>query len=236
MPWVRIDENALTHRKIIGLSDGAFRLWVAGLAHCQQHLTDGLIMRLVLRTLIGMTPKRVEELVMVGLWLVHKDGYQVHDYLSHNESRDVVLKKREAAKNRMQNKRSRELPANFSRTPSREQTEKFACGVECSSGSEESKNTEGGPEETTTPARAGRFAEWYAEAHERFVGVAYIGPYRDYEHACRLVEKFSDADLRDAATVWFGQDDDFANRGTRTIAKFASRASDCVKTARRVSA
>ena len=38
---------------------------------------------------------------------------------------------------------------------------------------------------------------------------------------------------RDAATVWFGMDDPFASNGTRTIPKFASRASDCLLKARR---
>jgi hypothetical protein len=239
MPWVRIDENALTHRKIIGLSDGAFRLWVAGLAHCQQHLTDGVILKLVLRTLIGMTAKRVDELVSSGLWLTHSEGYEVNDYLSHNESRAVVLEKRAAAKDRMRGRRSRELPANFSRTPSREQTEKFACGVD-SSVSQLVVSTEGGTGETKPPMtvqqRAGAFCQWYEDAHQRLIGVGYMGSSNDYTRAQELCMKFTDAELRDAATVWFGMDDNFAVTGTRTIPKFASRASDCVLRARRVSA
>lgn len=225
MPWVRIEENALTHRKIVNLSDGAFRLWVAGLAHCQQHLTDGRILRAVLRTLIGMTAKRVEELIAAKLWDHVEDGYQVHDYLAHNESRAVVLAKREAAKNRMRSQRSsRELPR------------KFACGVSGEIATQPVGREEG-PGETTLPARAGRFCEWYGDAHERYIGVGYIGnPQKDYQKALELCEKLTDAELRDAATVWFGMDDEFATNGTRTITKFGSRASHCVQLARRVSA
>lgn len=87
-----------------------------------------------------------------------------------------------------------------------------------------------------TPAeRAGNFCEWYSEAHSRFVGVGYIGnPRKDFESALRMVAEFTDAVLRDAAVVWFGMDDDFANNGTRTITKFASRVTHCVRLAKRV--
>lgn len=99
-----------------------------------------------------------------------------------------------------------------------------------------SSEGEGGVGETH-PERAGAFCQWYADAHERLVHVGYIGnPRRDYEKALELVARFSDDELRDAATVWFGQDDKFATDGTRTIPKFGSRASDLVLRARRVSA
>jgi hypothetical protein len=90
-------------------------------------------------------------------------------------------------------------------------------------------------EPKTTSERAGEFCEWYADTHLRLVGVGYIGnPRKDYEAVLRLVSTFADAELRDGALFWFGQNDDFAKNGTRTISKFASRASDCVLQARRV--
>jgi hypothetical protein len=49
------------------------------------------------------------------------------------------------------------------------------------------------------------------------------GRRRTYQKALELVEKFTDAELRDGALVWFGMEDDFATNGTRTIPKFASR-------------
>jgi hypothetical protein len=239
MSWVRIEENALTHRKIIGLTDGAFRLWVAGLAHCQQHLTDGLILRLVLCTLVGMTRKRVDELVTAGLWVADPEGFRVNDYLGHNESREVVLQKRLAAKERMRGRRSHEVPAKFARTHSErsgEVLQKFACGVSLSSSA--LKLTEEGAGETKSlTERAGEFCEWYAEEHSTVIGVGYIGnPQNDYRRSQELCQVFGDQELRDAAVIWFGQKDDFAMNGTRTITKFASRASDLVKRARKVTA
>lgn len=98
---------------------------------------------------------------------------------------------------------------------------------------------EGGMGETaplTLTQRAGAFCQWYEDAHERYTGVGYMGTQRDYLVAQELCKRFSDSDIRDAATVWFGQDDKWAKEGTRTIPKFASRASDLVLKVRRVSA
>lgn len=230
MPWVRIEEKALTHPKIIALSDGAFRLWVAGLAHCQQHLTDGSIPNAIVRTLLYMTGNRIRELVQVGLWESNNSGYQVHDYLVHNESRAVVLAKREAARSRMRSKRT---SLERSHEQSREVRQKFACGVSVEI-AKEPLGREGGPGETQPPDRVRDFIEWYGEAHERYVGVGYLASsQKDYQSAIQLCEKFTDQQLRDAALVWFGQDDDFATNGTRTLTKFLSRASACVLTAKK---
>ncbi len=36
MSWVRLDDGSPGHRKIVGLSDAAFRLWIVGLTYCNQ--------------------------------------------------------------------------------------------------------------------------------------------------------------------------------------------------------
>ena len=41
MTWLRIDDAMVDHPKIIGLSDGAFRLHITALCYCARHLTDG---------------------------------------------------------------------------------------------------------------------------------------------------------------------------------------------------
>lgn len=84
----------------------------------------------------------------------------------------------------------------------------------------------------TIPERAGAFVEWYEDTHQRLLGVAYIGTQKDWTSALQLVEKLTDQEVRDAAIVWFGHDDDFATNGTRTIPKFASRATGCLQQAR----
>ena len=84
--------------------------------------------------------------------------------------------------------------------------------------------------ENTEQIRAGDFCEWYGEAHEKHLRVGYLGhPRNDYDAALRLVGKFSDEQIRDAALVWFGMSDDFATSGTRTVPKFASRITRCLE-------
>ncbi len=118
MPWIRIDENAMEHPKIGGLSDGAFRLWVQGLAFCQKFLTDGAITDQAMRGLRAFSTKRRDVLVDSGLWDGNERGVTVHDYLDWNDSREHVQNARQVARERMQKLRgsSREQPPNFGRS------------------------------------------------------------------------------------------------------------------------
>ncbi len=230
MPWVRIDDKAMEHPKVALLPDGAFRLWVQGLAHCQKYLTDGLIDGGSLRLLRAYSSKRTDQLIAARLWLADGENIQVHDYLDWNESRAHVEQARAQARDRVRKLRGRSNAV----TP-REHEANASGGLRGSLelASSSAERGEGGTGETA-PERAGRFCEWYEDTHQRLLGVGYIGTRNDYGRALELVAKFTDAELRDAALVWFGQDDDFAARGTRTIPKFASRASDCVLQARRI--
>jgi uncharacterized protein YdaU (DUF1376 family) len=78
-------------------------------------------------------------------------------------------------------------------------------------------------------ARVQAFMDYYTDAHQRIFKIAYFGTNNDYTTALRLVATFTDQQLRDAAIVWFGMDDDFATNGTRTVPKFASRITHCLE-------
>lgn len=243
MPWVRIDENALNHAKLLALSAYSFRLWVEGLAYCQRHLTDGVITHTALRTFRYAQGKHVAELAtsidgMAPLWQPTENGYAVHDYLQWNESREHVMAARAKARERIRKLRGKSGNGSSNAVTPREQSENeqssFSGGVVCSLVSPGSSEKEGGLGETVE-MRAGAFVRWYQDKHRSVFGVGYIGnPQADYQRALQLVGEFSDADLRDAAMVWFGMEDDFATSGTRTIPKFASRATKCVTLARKV--
>ena len=99
MAWVRIHDGALSHPKIGGLVDlgHPFDLWVWGLTHCQMHLTDGFI---VSDLLPKPALKAATELVRRGLWETHDLGWKVHDYLTWNDCREVVLERQAKAKER----------------------------------------------------------------------------------------------------------------------------------------
>lgn len=111
MAWARIDDGATNHPKIIKLIDwhNPFCVWVWGLSYCQLHLTDGLITCEAFPNKFAL--KTAEQLLTARLWEPHPAGFMVHDYLDWNDSRAVVLKKRQDAKDRMARKRSREQPA-----------------------------------------------------------------------------------------------------------------------------
>jgi len=70
------------------------------------------------------------------------------------------------------------------------------------------------------------FMDTYRALHEKYRHVAYLGnPVTDYREACALVAVFDNALLEKLMVYWLNDNDDFATNGTRTIAKFRSRAS-----------
>jgi hypothetical protein len=95
--YLKIDDNLADHPKIVGLSDGAFRLYVAGLCYSQRHLTDGI---LPLSQVPKLTPnyrkRHVDELTARLLWapVAGHGWYEIHDYLQWNDSRETVAKRR----------------------------------------------------------------------------------------------------------------------------------------------
>lgn len=241
MPWVRIDENAMEHRKILVLSAEAFRLWVRGLAHCQKHLTDGLILKNDLKAIRGVTSARVSELTTpvsageAALWEAHEAGFMVHDYLIWNDSKEHVLRARQFAKERIKRLRDKKSSnAVRNGVANDEQPKNETCtslsGVVCKEEGRGFEETEEGPGETALIKRASAFTLWYSNTHERLFGVGYMGTNMDWGKAIELCRKFSDSQLRDGSLVWFGMDDDFAVKGTRTIVKFATRITDCLLT------
>lgn len=108
MPWVKLDDHFPDHPKVDTLSDGAFRLHVAGLCHCARMLTDGFV---AYERVPRLVPKfrrgQVEELVTAGVWESSDGGWSIHDYLVYNPSRAKVLADRAAAAERAQRSRER---------------------------------------------------------------------------------------------------------------------------------
>lgn len=74
--------------------------------------------------------------------------------------------------------------------------------------------------------RVQAFMDRYRELHEQYCGVAYLGNSQtDYREACTLVDAFEDGFLEKLTVYWLNDRDKFATDGTRTVAKFRSRAS-----------
>jgi len=111
MAWIKLNDAFPNHPKIVGLSDLAFRIHVTGLCYCGTYLTDGYLPYTVVNTMIT-TPelKPTDELEKVGLWYRVVNGFQIHDYLAHQTSKQQVQEKQEALRERQ--KRYRERKSN----------------------------------------------------------------------------------------------------------------------------
>ena len=112
MSWVRLDDGAPGHRKIVGLSDAAFRLWVVGLTYCNQQANDGRFSAASARIMTGYlaSPElgrgAMAELCAAGLWAETADGFEVHDYLEYQPSQEERASANRAAAERMRKMRA----------------------------------------------------------------------------------------------------------------------------------
>lgn len=95
MAWTRIDGLFLKNPKIQRAGVYGMALYLSGLIHCNNSMTDGFIDEALLPGLCGdafQTPgkKTAQKLVEVGLWLEVDGGYMVNDFLDFNRSKDQI--------------------------------------------------------------------------------------------------------------------------------------------------
>ena len=109
MPWVKLDDRFPSHRKIALLSDRAFRLHVSAMCWCAENLTDGRISdrELALVTRVRGVKATAKQLEDAGLWDRTEDGWEIHDYLEYNPSREQVLIERKKNAERQERFRRR---------------------------------------------------------------------------------------------------------------------------------
>lgn len=109
MPWVKLDDRFPSHRKIALLSDRAFRLHVSALCWCSENLTDGRISdrELPLVAKIRNVKATAQQLADAGVWDRTDSGWEIHDYLDYNPSRDQVLAERKKNAERQERFRRR---------------------------------------------------------------------------------------------------------------------------------
>ncbi len=126
MAWLKIDDQYFFNRKVLRAGKDARDLHLASMAHCAGQLSDGAIDRESLGLLGAMAIVQDAEasaakLVEVGLWDIDGEGWQIHDYLDYNPTRETVTTRRAEAKERMRGLRGLRSPdvrANKERTES----------------------------------------------------------------------------------------------------------------------
>lgn len=96
MPYLNLDDNFADHPKVDALTDGAFRLHVAGLCYCAKNTTNGVVEAYRVPRLTRTYKKtQVTELMNARLWMPHSMGFEIHDYLDWNKSKEWWDHKRE---------------------------------------------------------------------------------------------------------------------------------------------
>jgi hypothetical protein len=96
MPWANLDDQFPKHPKVLPLSDAAFRLHVAGICYCAQYETNGIVAAEMVPLLVPRYRARtLDDLVGRRLWMPHPEGYEIHDYLEWNRSKEQIEAERE---------------------------------------------------------------------------------------------------------------------------------------------
>lgn len=95
MAWTRIDDKFLMNPKIQSAGAYGMALYLSGLIYSNTNLTDGYIPDVMLPALCGLayqTPsKRVASLLVdLNLWERVSGGYQIHDFLTFNKSKQEI--------------------------------------------------------------------------------------------------------------------------------------------------
>lgn len=98
MTWVKLDDKFWANPKIEAVGNEAAGAFVRMLSHCGDQLTDGAISRAAARYIA--TPKVIERLEEFGLIVRNGQGWTIPTFLEYNRTKDQVLAKREADRQR----------------------------------------------------------------------------------------------------------------------------------------
>jgi len=102
MVWVRIDDDLFSHPKVLHAwtdCPASIGLWTLGLSWVGRQLTDGHIPVEIVQVFMPHKRQRdraTQALENAGLWSPNGNGWEIHDYLDRNLSREQVLDKRRA--------------------------------------------------------------------------------------------------------------------------------------------
>ena len=111
MSWIKIDDQFADHPKIVSIGPLAGWLHVVALTYCGRYLTDGFVPYAMIPRLadfsgisvaqgdtssLANAKQMVERLLGAGLWVACDGGYQIHDYLEYNPSKEQALATKDA--------------------------------------------------------------------------------------------------------------------------------------------
>lgn len=132
MSWVKLDDQARHHRKILAVGPTAAWLWACGLMYCNsQKARDGFIPAEAVQILYPVPnwKREIPKLVSAGLWEEVSGGYVIHDYHEYQPTVDdaAALSEKRAAAGRLGGMRRAERQS--APPPSSKQTPKQVASV-----------------------------------------------------------------------------------------------------------
>lgn len=103
MTWARFDDSMTLNHKIVVAGNAAVGLWVRMITYSCGQLTDGFVPSSVAE-MLG-TKKELGRIIAGNLAHAVDGGYQIHDFLSYQPSKEAVLADREANRARVERHR-----------------------------------------------------------------------------------------------------------------------------------
>lgn len=94
MSWYRVDDQATFHPKIVRAGNEAFGAITRFGTYCSAYLTDGFVPEAIALSICSQSV--IDSLVSCDLLLIADGGYEIHDYLDYNPSKEEAIAKREA--------------------------------------------------------------------------------------------------------------------------------------------
>lgn len=232
MAWVRVDDSFPDHAKALKARE-AIALWLEGLCYANRHLTDGVLPTHVVAAMrLTRNPiKAAGVLVEAGLWEVCEGGWRIHDYHDHYLTAAEVREKRREDSKRKRHyipKASVGIPSGIQ--PESQRIPSPRAGTPAGwdgKGLDLPAGLEGRGEE-------GAAALWSAddlwtlwlhhgEAHQCPQPLT-AGP-KVYEHLKRLMESYTEAQLRAALTAWW----DSPHTGGRNLGLFLAQVGEVLE-------
>ncbi len=105
MAWFKVDDGFAWHTKAVRAGNAACGLWVRAGSWSSQQLTEGYVPSEIASALGSKA--EVTKLVASGLWVPSGDGFQFHQFLDRNPTREQVEAERAASKERQQRAREK---------------------------------------------------------------------------------------------------------------------------------
>lgn len=100
MSWAKLDDQFFVNRKARAVGLEGRSLFLASVCYCAMQQNDGRFPAEdleVVAAMAGVPQEIADRLVAVGLWHAAEGGYEVHEYLEYNPSREQVVARKERA-------------------------------------------------------------------------------------------------------------------------------------------